>query len=87
MCCGWTSITSCSTATEGVTLPINLTVLCGRCHKNVHQGRLRISGTRERLVSPTPAVWKLQDLAAPLGWMDCLRSEPDMPISWYAWRD
>jgi len=29
----------------GVTIPSNLVVLCSRCHKNVHEGWLRISGT------------------------------------------
>ena len=29
----------------GVTMPDNLVVLCSRCHRNVHEGWLRVSGT------------------------------------------
>ncbi|MGE0491413.1 MAG: HNH endonuclease [Vulcanimicrobiota bacterium] len=37
----------------GPTVPENLVVVCSRCHKNIHQGILRVSG-----VAPQGLVWR-----------------------------
>ncbi|MBT9584942.1 HNH endonuclease [bacterium] len=34
----------------GETVPQNLTILCSACHRNVHEGRLRIEGTPGQVV-------------------------------------
>lgn len=40
-------------AAGGVTVPSNLTLVCGRCHNHIHDGSLRLSGS-----APDGLVWK-----------------------------
>ena len=55
----------------GVTLPANLIAVCTRCHRNIHQGRLKLSGS-----APDRLVWRDAQgralIAAQLGgWFEC----------------
>jgi len=69
----------------GKTIPENLTVVCAKCHRNIHEGKLVVHGSPGRLVFTDRQGASLAENAAICGWLGLLVQGPDLTKRWWDW--
>ena len=69
----------------GKTIPENLTVVCAKCHRNIHEGKLVVHGSPGRLVFTDRHGVSLAENAAICGWLGLLVQGPDLTKRWWDW--
>ena len=69
----------------GKTVPDNLTMVCSKCHRNIHEGRLVVHGSPGCLVWTDRNGVELWRNAAVEGGLGLLSEEPPFPQRWWDW--
>jgi len=62
-----------------------LTVVCGKCHRNIHEGKLVVHGVPGRLVFTDRKGVSLAQNASVCECLGLLVKVPDLTMRWWDW--